>query len=151
MTSCCVVLCAPTPVALSLAFSLPFLTSGLNSGVSINCKNKFRSRFLRPSRLDSALPLFNRSASRSMSSTIDRVRLQSNSFTVHFTGGKSGGGGGGGGEGLKVGEYIVCVATKNTHTYNIYTQRSPNTTQHVRHKANTHTSRTHITHTDHAP
>lgn len=58
--------------------------SGLNSGVSMNCKNKFESLFLRPSRLVSLLPLFSMSASLSIRSTISLVKLQSNSLTVHF-------------------------------------------------------------------
>lgn len=58
--------------------------SGLNSGVSINCKNRFDSLFLSPSKLLSDLPLFNISASLSIKSTISLVKLQSNSLTVHF-------------------------------------------------------------------
>lgn len=50
----------------------------------MNCKNKLERRFLRPSRDVSLLPLFSISASLSIKSTISRVRLQSNSFTVHF-------------------------------------------------------------------
>jgi hypothetical protein len=59
--------------------------SGLNSGVSIKRKNILLKRLLKPSKLFSALPRFNKSASRSINSTILRVKLQSNSFTVHFT------------------------------------------------------------------
>ena len=50
----------------------------------MNCKNRFERRFLRPSKLVSLLPLFSMSASLSMRSTISLVKLQSNSFTVHF-------------------------------------------------------------------
>ena len=58
--------------------------SGLNSGVSINYRNKFDSLFLNPSKLLSERPLFNISASLSIKSTISLVKLQSNSLTVHL-------------------------------------------------------------------
>jgi len=56
----------------------------LNSGVSMNCKNKLERRLRRPSKLVSLLPLLSISASRSIKSTISLVKLQSNSLTVHF-------------------------------------------------------------------
>lgn len=58
--------------------------SGLNSGVSINCKNKFDKRSLKPSSEPSDLPLLSISASLSIKSTISLVKLQSNSTTVHL-------------------------------------------------------------------
>mmetsp|Transcript_18763 Transcript_18763/g.71405 ORF Transcript_18763/g.71405 Transcript_18763/m.71405 type:complete len:295 (+) Transcript_18763:70-954(+) len=59
--------------------------SGLNSGVSTNCRKRFPRRLRKLRREACGLPLASRSASRSMSSTISRVRPQSNSFTVHLT------------------------------------------------------------------
>lgn len=58
--------------------------SGLNSGVSINCRNRFDSLSRKPSRLPSERPLLSMSASLSIKSTISLVKLQSNSTTVHF-------------------------------------------------------------------
>jgi hypothetical protein len=50
----------------------------------MNCKNKLDNLKRRPSSDFSLLPLFSMSASLSMRSTISRVKLQSNSLTVHF-------------------------------------------------------------------
>mmetsp|Transcript_38656 Transcript_38656/g.65073 ORF Transcript_38656/g.65073 Transcript_38656/m.65073 type:complete len:205 (+) Transcript_38656:389-1003(+) len=61
------------------------VASGLNSGVSMNCRKRLATRRRRPSMDRGSRPRFSRSASRSISSTVSRVRLQSNSFTVHFT------------------------------------------------------------------
>mmetsp|Transcript_76675 Transcript_76675/g.151979 ORF Transcript_76675/g.151979 Transcript_76675/m.151979 type:complete len:317 (-) Transcript_76675:553-1503(-) len=59
--------------------------SGLNSGVSINWRKRFAKRLRRPVNEASERPRLSMSASRSMSSTTSRVKLQSNSFTVHLT------------------------------------------------------------------
>lgn len=61
------------------------IASGLNSGYSINCKNKFNILFLNGINELSGLCLFSISASLSIRSTISRVKLQSNSFMVHLT------------------------------------------------------------------
>mmetsp|Transcript_35890 Transcript_35890/g.89311 ORF Transcript_35890/g.89311 Transcript_35890/m.89311 type:complete len:288 (+) Transcript_35890:351-1214(+) len=59
--------------------------SGLNSGVSMNWRKRFARRVRRPWSDSSDRPRFSMSASRSISSTMSLVRLQSNSFTVHLT------------------------------------------------------------------
>lgn len=57
----------------------------MNSGYSINCKNKFNILFLKGINEFSGRCLFNISASLSIKSTISLVKLQSNSLMVHFT------------------------------------------------------------------
>mmetsp|Transcript_13761 Transcript_13761/g.29615 ORF Transcript_13761/g.29615 Transcript_13761/m.29615 type:complete len:231 (-) Transcript_13761:1634-2326(-) len=59
--------------------------SGLNSGVSMKVRNSELMRLRSPSSILDDRPLLSRSASRSISSTISLVRLQSNSLTVHLT------------------------------------------------------------------
>mmetsp|Transcript_108744 Transcript_108744/g.307576 ORF Transcript_108744/g.307576 Transcript_108744/m.307576 type:complete len:246 (+) Transcript_108744:310-1047(+) len=51
----------------------------------MNWRKRFAKRRLRPAKDFSGRPRLSMSASRSMRSTISRVRLQSNSFTVHLT------------------------------------------------------------------
>mmetsp|Transcript_96360 Transcript_96360/g.294761 ORF Transcript_96360/g.294761 Transcript_96360/m.294761 type:complete len:357 (-) Transcript_96360:330-1400(-) len=51
----------------------------------MNWRNKLARRRRRPANDFSGRPRFNMSASRSIKSTTSRVKLQSNSFTVHFT------------------------------------------------------------------
>ena len=81
--------CSVIPSSVSIPFTT-FVTeylalSGLNSGVSMNCKNRFAMRLRSPVIAAGSRPRFSRSASRSASSTISRVNPQSNSFTVHLT------------------------------------------------------------------
>ena len=59
--------------------------SGLNSGVSTNCLKRDVRRRRRLTMDSTDLPLFNKSASRSQSSTMSRVRAQGNSSQVHLT------------------------------------------------------------------
>mmetsp|Transcript_28719 Transcript_28719/g.73034 ORF Transcript_28719/g.73034 Transcript_28719/m.73034 type:complete len:322 (-) Transcript_28719:1084-2049(-) len=51
----------------------------------MNVRKEEEMRLRRPSSMRGSRPLLSRSASRSISSTISRVRLQSNSLTVHLT------------------------------------------------------------------
>mmetsp|Transcript_43405 Transcript_43405/g.102134 ORF Transcript_43405/g.102134 Transcript_43405/m.102134 type:complete len:275 (+) Transcript_43405:52-876(+) len=61
------------------------VASGLNSGVSMKSRKRLSSRRRSPSNDLSERPRLRRSASRSMSSSISRVRGDSNSLTVHLT------------------------------------------------------------------
>ena len=59
------------------------VASGLKSGVSMNCRNRFASRWRRPLSVSMLRPRFSISASRSHRSTTSRLKAQSNSRTVH--------------------------------------------------------------------